>query len=49
LSRQIRPAFIVQYYKLAHDRPMKKLLTKLANFLASLIATDHDERLYSDY
>jgi len=28
---------------------MKRLLTKLANLLASLIATEHDERLYADF
>jgi len=28
---------------------MKSLLTKLANLLASLIATEHDERLYADF
>jgi hypothetical protein len=31
-----------------HDRRMKHLLTKFANFFASLIATNHDERLYAD-
>jgi len=28
---------------------MKQLLTQLANFFASLIATHHDERLYADF
>jgi len=32
-----------------HDRRMRTLLRKLANFLASLIATRHEERMYEDF
>jgi len=31
-----------------HDRRMRSLLFKFASFLASLIATDYGERMYSD-
>ena len=33
----------------AHDRGMKGWLFNIATFLASLIATKHDERLYYDF
>jgi hypothetical protein len=31
-----------------HDHRMRSLLFKFASFLASLIATDYGERMYSD-
>jgi hypothetical protein len=32
-----------------HDAGMKMLLSRVANFFASLVATDYDGRLYSDF
>jgi len=32
-----------------HDAGMKMLLSRMANFFASLVATDYDGRLYSDF
>jgi hypothetical protein len=42
-------AFIKLQKRLFHPLRMKAFFLKIASFLASLIATDHDERMYNDF
>jgi hypothetical protein len=49
LLQQFIAALTVIWYALAQDGPMRDMLSKFAELLASLIATDHGERMYSDF